>query len=130
MKGMIPDGTGLGGFIEQIRSTRDNDRAEYYLPVHQLSDNYMYNEGIVLCADICNTSDTFSIKKESRIRYLNLLEVFGIDPGKAEKRMNETMSRFRNCQEHEPSVFTGPAFGIFNVADSLRLLKNESRIIK
>jgi aminodeoxyfutalosine deaminase len=43
----------------------------------------------VLCADICNTSLTFDLKTESRIRYFNLLEVFGIDPDKATKRLNE-----------------------------------------
>ena len=39
--------------------------------------------GMSLCADICNTRHTFDIKKKSRIKYINLLEVFGIDPEKA-----------------------------------------------
>ena len=53
------------------------------------ADNDMYREGIDLCADVCNTSLTFNIKKESRISYINLLEVFGIDPEKASRRMDE-----------------------------------------
>jgi len=47
------------------------------------------DEGVVLCADVCNTSLTFNIKKKSRIQYHNFLEVFGIDPKKAVKRMDE-----------------------------------------
>ena len=49
----------------------------------------MYHAGVNLCADICNTSLTFNLKKESRISYINLLEVFGIDPAKADHRMAE-----------------------------------------
>jgi cytosine/adenosine deaminase-related metal-dependent hydrolase len=51
----------------------------------------MYREGIELCADICNSSISFNIKKKSLIRYLNLLEVFGIDPGKANHRLDEIL---------------------------------------
>jgi hypothetical protein len=49
----------------------------------------MYKDGIVLCADVCNTSLTFKIKKESLISYINLIELFGIDPEKAERRLSE-----------------------------------------
>ena len=49
----------------------------------------MYSAGTSLCADICNTTDTFNVKTGSRIKYINLLEVFGIDPEKASRRMNE-----------------------------------------
>jgi cytosine/adenosine deaminase-related metal-dependent hydrolase len=49
----------------------------------------MYKEGISLCGDICNTSNTFNIKKESPIKYINLIEVFGINPEKASGRMDE-----------------------------------------
>ncbi len=88
MKGSIKEGTGLGEFIEQIRTTRKAD-TEGILSSAYSADNYMFNNGIVLCADICNTSDSFTIKKDSRIRYVNLLEVFGLDPDKAVKRIDE-----------------------------------------
>jgi cytosine/adenosine deaminase-related metal-dependent hydrolase len=88
MKGFINEGTGLGEFIEQIRTTRKTN-TETLLSSAYSADNCMFNNGIVLCADICNTSDSFSIKKDSRIRYVNLLEVFGLDPDKAVKRIDE-----------------------------------------
>jgi cytosine/adenosine deaminase-related metal-dependent hydrolase len=88
LKGAIDEGTGLGNFIMQVRSIRNK------IPYDELSfsrnaDKILANEGIVLCADICNTSITFDIKKNSRIRYFNLIEVFGIDPAKAGRRMDE-----------------------------------------
>jgi cytosine/adenosine deaminase-related metal-dependent hydrolase len=59
----------------------------------------MYDSGVNLCADICNTSSTFSLKKESRIFYINLIEVFGIDPDKASHRMAEILKISENAGE-------------------------------
>jgi aminodeoxyfutalosine deaminase len=88
MKGSITGGNGLSAFIAGIRSTRD-DNKEKKISSAISADNRMYNEGVVLCADVCNTSDSFSIKKKSLIKYVNLLEVFGLDPEKAARRMDE-----------------------------------------
>ncbi len=88
LKGSVARGIGLGSFIEQIRNTRDVT-SENMLAFASSADSEMYREGIVLCADICNTSLSFSIKKDSRIMYINLLEVFGIDPDKAGRRIDE-----------------------------------------
>jgi cytosine/adenosine deaminase-related metal-dependent hydrolase len=90
MKGAITPGSGLGDFIEQVNNTRNN-RSEFITSSAQLSDNDMFKEGVSLCADICNTSLSFKIKSLSRIKYYNLLEVFGIDPEKAERRMAEIL---------------------------------------
>jgi aminodeoxyfutalosine deaminase len=88
IKGSIAQYSGLGGFIEQVRNIR-NYNSESIVAAANSADNTMYTEGIVLCADICNTSLTFGIKNKSRIRYINFLEVFGIDPEKASLRMDE-----------------------------------------
>lgn len=91
LKGQVPERQGLPGFIKAVREIRNGEPDKIYRAM-QKTDSEMYDEGIVLCADICNTSDSFLIKKKSRIHYINLIEVFGIDPGKAEKRIEETMN--------------------------------------
>jgi aminodeoxyfutalosine deaminase len=88
MKGSIPRGTGLGEFIKQVRTSRNSTNENIIRSAGSANHN-MFREGIVLCADICNTFLSFSIKKESLISYLNLLEVFGIDPDKANRRLEE-----------------------------------------
>jgi len=88
LKGKIEPGGGLGDFIQHIRSIRENETDSKSISI-ALADKYMYDEGVNLCADICNTPDSFSIKKASLVTYKNLLEVFGIDPEKAGKRINE-----------------------------------------
>ncbi len=88
MKGAISKGTGLTDFIEQVRNIRISEN-ERIISAAAKADKDMYDSGINLCADICNTSLTFNIKKESRISYFNFLEVFGIDPLKASRRLDE-----------------------------------------
>lgn len=90
MKGKIPAGTGLSGFLSNLNSVR-NSLPDNPLQTVMEADSEMVKEGVVLCADICNSPVTFGIKKKSKIKYLNLLEVYGIDPAKAEKRLEEIM---------------------------------------
>jgi aminodeoxyfutalosine deaminase len=88
MKDVMQRGRGLSRFIEQVRNSRTQDK-ESIIKAAQSADKEMYASGVNLCADICNTSFTFGLKKESRIKYFNLLEVFGIDPARASQRMAE-----------------------------------------
>lgn len=88
MKDYTQKGKGLGGFIEHVRGSRELHKDDISSAISS-ADKYMYKEGVDLCADICNTSDSFTVKKESRIKYINLLEVFGLDPDKAYKRYDE-----------------------------------------
>jgi aminodeoxyfutalosine deaminase len=98
LRGFIEEDTGLGNFIMQVREKRNNVPSDELISA-RAADNILAEEGIVLSADICNTSVTFDIKKTSRIHYLNLLEVFGIDPDKAGKRMYEIMKVAEEAEE-------------------------------
>jgi len=90
LKNKISRGTGLAGFIRQIREIRHTPEDEI-ISSAITADREMYKNGVVACADICNTDLTFNLKKESKIDYVSLIEVFGIDPDRAEKRMNEAV---------------------------------------
>jgi cytosine/adenosine deaminase-related metal-dependent hydrolase len=98
LKGCIPRKKGLAEFIKLIRKSRDYSREDTTLLMYS-ADYEMYKEGIELCADICNTSETFGFKKESRIHYINLLEVFGIDPEKAKRRLDEIIKVSKEAEE-------------------------------
>jgi cytosine/adenosine deaminase-related metal-dependent hydrolase len=89
MKGIITEKKGLSDFIMQIRNLRNAD-TDHIREKAIITDRDIFSEGIQLCADICNTPGTFEIKMKSSVRYINLIEAFGIDPGKAGSRMNET----------------------------------------
>jgi cytosine/adenosine deaminase-related metal-dependent hydrolase len=125
MKGYTAKGIGLGGFIQQIRSTRDTNEKVLFSSVYS-ADNHMFDEGIVLCADVCNTSDSFNIKKESRIRYINLLEVFGLDPDKAGRRMDEINKVAGTAREMNLPFSVVPHSAYSMSLTLFRLLKSES----
>ncbi|MDO9339623.1 MAG: amidohydrolase family protein [Bacteroidales bacterium] len=125
MKGSIAQGSCLGGFVKQVRNTRDNN-SESIIASACSADNEMYSEGIVLCADICNTSLSFNIKKESRICYINLLEVFGIDAEKASRRMDEII-KVAETAEDMNLPFSIVPHSVYSMSLSLlRLLREKS----
>jgi cytosine/adenosine deaminase-related metal-dependent hydrolase len=117
---------GLGGFIEQIRNNRNSPK-ETIISAVSSADNLMYSEGIVLCADICNTPDSFDIKKESRIRYINLLEVFGLDPEKAPSRMADIIRLAEKAREMDLPYYLIP-HSPYSISMALfRILRNETQ---
>ena len=126
LKGQTKKDEGLGGFIEQIRNNRYSPKEDIISAAYS-ADNYMYSEGIVLCADICNTPDTFGIKKESRIRYINLLEVFGLDPEKATARMADIIRVAEKAKEMDLPYYLIP-HSAYSISTSLfRILRNETQ---
>lgn len=87
----------------------------------------MYSEGIVLCADICNTPDSFGIKKESRIRYINLLEVFGLDREKALSRIEEITRVAEKAREMDMPYYLIP-HSAYSISKTLfKILRNETQ---
>lgn len=125
MKGSIAQGSCLGGFVKQVRNTRDNN-SESIIASACSADNEMYSEGIVLCADICNTSLSFNIKKESRICYINLLEVFGIDAEKASRRMDEIIKVAETAEDMNLPFSIVPHSAYSMSLSLLRLLREKS----
>jgi len=125
MKGSIAQGSSLGGFIIRVRNTRDNNSENNIVSAYS-ADNEMYSEGIVLCADICNTSLSFAIKKESRISYVNLLEVFGIDAEKAGRRLDEIVKVAETAEEMNLPFSMVPHSAYSMSLSLLRLLREKS----
>jgi aminodeoxyfutalosine deaminase len=117
MYGEIEMGKGLAGFLMQVRNKRDVDGKAIVREAIQ-ADNEMFKEGIVLCADVCNSSLIFNIKEKSPIHYINLLEVFGIDCSGAEKRINEILSVAVEAEKTGLPFFIVP-HSVYSVSEKL-----------
>lgn len=122
MKGTSERGTGLNNFILQVRSNRDKG-AEDLISHCEKADNEMLTGGVVLCADISNTTSSFEIKARSRIRYISLLEVFGIDPAKAQKRIGEIKKVAAACSSINLPYYIVPHALYSTSLPLLRLIK-------
>jgi aminodeoxyfutalosine deaminase len=82
LKGAIKSDRGLAGFVDQIRNFRLKGIA---IDQVQIADaiNEMHRQGIVAVADICNTTHSFSAKQNSKVQFVNFVEVLGLDPANA-----------------------------------------------
>jgi cytosine/adenosine deaminase-related metal-dependent hydrolase len=99
MKGLISPGGGLSSFLKVLQAKRESYSENILSYIHK-ADSELYNEGVVLCADICNSRSTFDIKKKSRIRYINLLELYGINPDKADQVLTRTQHLKRIADDY------------------------------
>jgi cytosine/adenosine deaminase-related metal-dependent hydrolase len=100
LKNKIAQGIGLSNFLMAVNTLRNITGNDINRAINN-ADNEMHMAGIVLCADICNSPLTFELKKTSGVRYINLLEVFGIDSSKAQKRMDEILQIAKKAEEEK-----------------------------
>jgi aminodeoxyfutalosine deaminase len=122
MKGKTAEGKGLAGFISEIRNSPETEEQIIIKAIKQ-ADNEMFNEGILICGDICNTSTSFRLKKVSPIHYISFLEIYGIDNSKAQKRINEILSLAEEAKRSGLTYYIVP-HSVYSVSENLfRLIK-------
>ncbi|MFN8255549.1 MAG: amidohydrolase family protein [Bacteroidales bacterium] len=88
LKSIIPEHTGLPGFISQIGKLRHIAEPEL-IKASQKADIDMFYEGIVAVADISNYNTSFGIKSKSKIKYHTLIEIFSLYPWLANEKFRE-----------------------------------------
>ncbi len=71
----IPTGTGLLQFIENVVKQRGAEE-EWIQECIRNADSYMYENGIVAVGDISNKTDTFPVKRNSKLKYYTFVENF------------------------------------------------------
>jgi cytosine/adenosine deaminase-related metal-dependent hydrolase len=86
LKDAIPTGTGLVQFVQQVMG-KSAPVDETKLEGMRTAEQEMYNSGVVAVGDICNTTNTISIKQKSKIYWQNFIEVSGFVDGGATKRL-------------------------------------------
>ncbi len=75
LKGKADSGTGLLSFINHVVRHRNVD-AGVIQDAIRAADKEMWDGGIQVVGDICNTADSFQIKKASPIKYYSFIEMF------------------------------------------------------
>lgn len=97
MLGKLPQETGLPDFIAQVPKQRGASAAAIQEAIAQ-ADAQMQANGIVAVGDISNTADTFTVKSESPIHYHTFIELFAIDPERAEAVFQQGLELKEQCQ--------------------------------
>lgn len=78
MKGLIPPCGHLIDFLQSISHYQGS--MEFSADSCINADRCMYQNGISLCGDISNTADSATIKRRSKISYVNFIELIGTTP--------------------------------------------------
>lgn len=103
LKGVIPTGTGLVPFIKDVVQLRDFPQEEIDKAI-QKADADMFQNGIQAVGDICNKSDTASIKSKSPISYYSFVEFFDLmNPAITDSSIEQYREAYNNQSEEGPN---------------------------
>ena len=92
MKGMLHAGTGLIPFIGGVVTKRTATQ-EVIQDACQQADAAMWNAGIMAVGDISNTTDSFLVKQQSKIKYYTFVEVFDLmQPGNTVEEFEKSLA--------------------------------------
>jgi len=103
LKGRVPENTGMVPFLLAVMQRRF-DGPDLIFEAMQAADQAMYESGIVAVGDICNTSNSVAVKKQSRMNYVNFIEVSGFVPSGAHNRYEQAQSVLKAFES-----FTNPS---------------------
>ncbi|MEP6514260.1 MAG: amidohydrolase family protein [Parafilimonas sp.] len=132
MKNVVENGTGLVEFLIKVVGKRSAVKEEIEAAM-QAADEEMYNNGIVAVGDICNTTDSISIKQKSKIQYHNFIEVLGFTEEKAKARLTPYLYVYKEFCEagfaehtsivpHAPYTISKTMFQLINEASAGKII--------
>ena len=99
LEGKVASGTTLLPFLEQVVQQRESSKEIIDTAITQ-ADAYMWEQGIQAVGDISNKTDTFAVKRLSKISYYNFVEVFDYRQG---ERMKGLIDRNLQTYDEAPS---------------------------
>jgi aminodeoxyfutalosine deaminase len=145
LKSKIPQHTGLVNFILDILKLRTADDEIKQQAMRQ-AEAELYNSGTVAVGDICNTTDSIFLKKDSKLHWHNFIEVSGFAEDIAELRFengknileqfSKQLQNSKNTDFQVPPPIGGEFRGAFSphapysVSSKLFQLINESSVGK
>ena len=121
MKGIIPKGTGLVPFLQQVMSLRAADELQVKNAM-KAADKQLYDNGIVAVGDHANTGVSAAVKATSKIHYHTFVEVLGFEPQLAGQKLSAAIAVANQFGHESPSI---TAHAPYSVSKELFKLLNE-----
>ncbi len=81
----VAEKTGMTGFIKELLGKRTSFSDAQIQSAIEKAEAEMIRNGIVAVGDICNNDSSFAQKAKGNLLYHSFVEVFGLDPSKAEE---------------------------------------------
>lgn len=97
VKGMIPPGSGLPEFIRSIIEIKSKGEIPQkdMAKAAEVWDAVMAESGVVAVGDHNNNDYVYDVKRASKIKYVNFIELFDVDSQSAEKTFEQGLDRMR-----------------------------------
>ena len=102
LKGVIPEHTGMAGFIKNLLGARAAFSLEQRREAIQAAEKEMIKNGIVAVGDISNDDTTFEQKGKGNLKYHTFFELFDLDPSKAIEVFNKGVQLQEKFKMHNP----------------------------
>jgi len=118
LKGLIPEGTGLGKFVLNVVQQRHFPGEEILQAIGKAEDEMIAN-GIVAVGDICNNTLTVSQKTKGRMYYHNFIEASGFNPQMANSRFEKVKQIYNEFANSPSGVGSIVPHAPYSVADEL-----------
>jgi aminodeoxyfutalosine deaminase len=98
MKNQVSEGKGMAGFIGELVPKRSKFSVNEIKAAAALAEGEMIRNGIVAVGDISNTDHSFEQKAKGNLYYHTFLEVFDIDPSKAQEEFDKGLQLRKQLQ--------------------------------
>jgi cytosine/adenosine deaminase-related metal-dependent hydrolase len=115
LKGKAPTGTGLLPFLNHVVKYRDIDPKVIDQAIME-ADAYMWEQGIQAVGDICNKTDTFQIKRASKIQYYSFVELFDF---LQDQQMDNMIKGYMEAYAHAPEPKSAVPHAPYSVSPKL-----------
>ena len=119
MKGALPPGTGLAGFVKRIMESKFTYPEEVQRQAIADADRHLWDSGVQAVGDISNTTVSFDTKKNSAIKYVTYAEIFDFMAGmttEAAQQQGESLVEAANSMGLEAYV---TLHATYSVSDKL-----------
>ncbi|MES2397538.1 MAG: amidohydrolase family protein [Bacteroidota bacterium] len=126
LRSQIPERTGIAGFIKEIISKRSGFSNEQIQEAIAAAEAEMIKNGIVAVGDISNNNNTFKQKGKRNLLYHTFIEVFDLNPDKADEVFEKAIALKKEINEilnvelsssivpHTPYTVSEKLFGLIN----------------
>ena len=117
LKGLIPEGTGMAGFITQLQGLRAQFEVPEIKAAAQQAVDDMAGRGIVAVADICNGLHSLPAKiAHPELHFHNFIEVFGMKPDQAQAILERALPLAKAFGPHSSITLHAP----YSISRTLR----------
>ncbi len=132
MRSQMPEKLGMTGFIKEIISKRSSSTEEMIQQAIEEAEAEMIRNGIAAVGDISNNNSTFKQKAKGNLLYHTFIEIFDLNPGKADEVFKNALVLKQQLQELETSNLHLPSSIVphapYTVSEKLLHLINDYAI--